>query len=362
MLYEKIAKPLLFSIDPEDIHHFTINRLRQVGQFNAMKAAIRALYDVPEIPALQHQIAGITLKSPIGLAAGLDKDAQAVPAFTAMGFGFLEVGTVTPKPQPGNEKPRLFRLPEDVALINRMGFNNKGADAMASTLKTVERQIPLGINIGKNKMTPNEQAVDDYLACIRRLYKYGDFFVVNISSPNTPDLRKLQYGEELSNLLNALMQEIHLQNERASKEKPLFVKIAPDFTKTELEQTITTILDAKVSGIVATNTTLSREGLKHVNAKESGGLSGKPLKDPSTKVIQRIYRLTQGHIPIIGVGGIFTAEDAYDKIRAGADVIEIYTGLIYRGPGIVKQIHQGLFQLLQRDGFNHISEAVGTLQ
>lgn len=362
MLYEKLAKPLLFRMDPEHIHHFTIDRLRQAGKSKAVQKLMRAMYEVSDLPSLKVEVAGISLKSPIGLAAGLDKDGQAVPAFSAMGFGFMEVGTVTPRPQPGNDKPRLFRLPEDAALINRMGFNNSGAEAMAKELGAAERHIPVGINIGKNKVTPNEQAVEDYIDCIRVLYSHGDFFVVNISSPNTPDLRKLQHGDELKKLLTALVQETNRKNSQSSKSKPLFVKLAPDFAADELEQTVDVLLETGISGIVATNTTLSRDGLKHANAKESGGLSGRPLTHPSTQVIRRIYNQTQGKIPIIGVGGIFTAQDAYDKIRAGANVIEIYTGLIYRGPGIVKHIHHGLNRLLQQDGFQHISEAVGTLK
>ncbi len=361
-LYEKIAKPLLFRMDPEHAHHFTIGRLRWAGKSKLLQSLIKASFDVPDIPSLQVELAGLKLKTPIGLAAGLDKDGQAVPAFSAMGFGFMEAGTVTPRPQPGNDKPRLFRLPDDEALINRMGFNNQGAEAMAAELQSVQRQIPIGINIGKNKDTPNERAVDDYIACIRMLYSYGDFFVVNISSPNTPDLRKLQHGEELKKLLAALVKEMMEQNSRASENKPLFVKLAPDFTEEELEQTTAALLESGVSGIVATNTTLSRDGLKHRHAKESGGLSGKPLTALSTQTIRRIYGLTKGKVPIIGSGGIFTAQDAYDKIRAGADAVEIYTGMIYRGPGIVKDIHLGLDRLLQQDGFKHISEAVGTAE
>lgn len=361
-LYEKIAKPLLFRMDPEHAHHFTIGRLRWAGKSKLLQSLIKASFDVPDIPSLQVELAGLKLKTPIGLAAGLDKDGQAVPAFSAMGFGFMEAGTVTPRPQPGNDKPRLFRLPDDEALINRMGFNNQGAEAMAAELQSVQRQIPIGINIGKNKDTPNERAVDDYIACIRMLYSYGDFFVVNISSPNTPDLRKLQHGEELKKLLAALVKEMKEQNSRASENKPLFVKLAPDFTEEELEQTTAALLESGVSGIVATNTTLSRDGLKHRHAKESGGLSGKPLTALSTQTIRRIYGLTKGKVPIIGSGGIFTAQDAYDKIRAGADAVEIYTGMIYRGPGIVKDIHLGLDRLLQQDGFKHISEAVGTAE
>lgn len=272
----------------------------------------------------------------------------------------MEVGTVTPKSQPGNDSPRLFRLLPDEALINRMGFNNEGAEAMAQRLKVLKkRRIPVAVNIGRNKVTPNESAHEDYRQCIRTLYPYGDFFVVNISSPNTPDLRSLQHGSELSNLLAQVKEEMELQREKSGMAKSLLVKIAPDVSDTELEYMVHTLSEAGVDGVIATNTTLNREGLKSDKAGETGGLSGKPLRDRSTEIIRSIYRQTGGKLPIIGSGGIFTSQDAYDKIRAGASLIEIYTALIYEGPEVNRRLHAGLRQLLRRDGFRNILEAVG---
>jgi dihydroorotate dehydrogenase len=278
-----------------------------------------------------------------------------------MGLAFLEVGTVTPVGQPGNDRPRLFRLPDDEALINRMGFNNEGAEAMAARLARLkERRVPIAVNIGKNKATPNDQAPEDYRKCLRALYPYGDFFVINISSPNTPDLRKLQHGEELKALLDAMRSEIAEQAARTcGKPKPVVVKIAPDMTEAELEQTVGILADGGVSGIIATNTTLSRDGLVHPNRSQQGGLSGRPLRARSTDVIRAIYRLTGGRLPIIGSGGIFDARDAYDKIRAGASLVEVYTALIYKGPGVVRGIAAELSDLLAQGGFRRIGDAVG---
>jgi dihydroorotate dehydrogenase len=305
---------------------------------------------------------GLTFHTPIGLAAGLDKNAEAVSAFSHLGFGFVEVGTITPKPQPGNEQPRSFRLPSDKALINRMGFNNDGIAILSSRLQQLKtRPIPIAINIGKNKITPNEDAIQDYLACMRGLYQQGDFFVVNISSPNTPDLRKLQHGDDLENLLLAVREEAITLSKtfHEPRAKSVLVKIAPDLTQEELTSIVSTVLKTKIDGIIATNTTLSRAGLTHPNQKETGGLSGKPLRERSTEVIREIYKQTEGKLPIIGSGGIFTAEDAYEKIVAGASMIEVYTGMVYQGPSINKQIQNGLLQLLKRDGYSHISEAIG---
>lgn len=262
------------------------------------------MYGVNETPDLAVDLFGLHFPTPVGLAAGLDKNAHAVKGFSSIGFGFMEVGTVTPKGQPGNEQPRLFRLPPDEALINRMGFNNEGAEAMAKRLSALkERRIPVAVNIGKNKATPNEKANDDYEACIQALFPYGDFFVVNISSPNTPDLRSLQHGSELSSLLEAVMNEMSRQAKIHGGEKAVLVKIAPDVSDEELEFMVDTISASGVSGIIATNTTLSRDGLTHSNAKETGGLSGKPLRNRSTEIVSRIYKQTGGSLPIIGSGG-----------------------------------------------------------
>lgn len=362
MLYKTFAKPILFRMDPERAHHLTIGGLRVASRIPGMLQLFRAAYGSPKAPELRQTLWGIQYDNPIGLAAGLDKNGEAAAAFSAMGFGFVETGTVTPKGQPGNERPRLFRLPEDEALINRMGFNNHGAEYMRELLARLShRPVPIAVNIGKNKVTPNEHAVQDYRTCLRILYDVGDFFVVNISSPNTPDLRSLQHGEHLQQLLHGIIEERDLQAKQrgATTLKPVLVKLAPDLSQEELEESVKIIEDARISGIIATNTTISRDGLTHPNAKQSGGLSGRPLKDTSTAFIRSIYRLTGGRIPIVGCGGVFSSADAYEKIRAGASLVEIYTALIYQGPGLMKSINKGLLEYLRKDGFSHISEAVG---
>lgn len=360
MLYRNFAKPFFFKMDPEAAHHLVIGGLQKSAALPGGKASLRMMYGVPESPELAVDLFGLHFHTPVGLAAGLDKNAQAIGGFSSIGFGFMEVGTVTPKGQPGNEQPRLFRLPSDEALINRMGFNNEGADAMANRLKKAgRRSIPVAVNIGKNKTTPNEDAHEDYRKCIRTLYPYGDFFVVNISSPNTPDLRSLQHGSELSRLLAEVKEEMEIQRGKSGAKKSILVKIAPDVSASELEYMVNSIAEAGVDGIIATNTTISRNGLSHERASETGGLSGKPLRDRSTEIISAIYRQTGGQLPIIGSGGIFTPQDAYDKIKAGASLVEIYTALIYEGPEVNRRLHAGLRNLLRRDGFRHISEAVG---
>ncbi|MCS7460128.1 quinone-dependent dihydroorotate dehydrogenase [Paenibacillus doosanensis] len=362
MLYKKIAKPVLFRMDPEKAHHLTIDGLHTASRLPGGRALLRGMYGVPRYPELETNLWGIRFGNPVGLAAGLDKNAKAVQGFSSIGFGFMEVGTVTPKPQAGNELPRLFRLPEDTALINRMGFNNVGIETMAEHLRqTGRRSIPLAINIGKNKTTPNEQAEEDYRACIRGLYAYGDFFVVNISSPNTPDLRNLQHGDDLSRLLAAVKDEMELQHRKhGGAQKPILVKIAPDLEGDEITYIVRTIADSGVSGIIASNTTISRAGLTHPHKGEAGGLSGKPLTERSTKLIHTVYAAMEGKLPIIGSGGIFTAEDAYAKICAGASLVEVYTALIYEGPGLIRKLNEGLRALLRKDGFKHIAEAVGS--
>ncbi|SFE98623.1 dihydroorotate oxidase A [Paenibacillus catalpae] len=361
MLYSSILKPALFQMDPEKAHHLVIDGLHTAGRVPGMNGMLHAMYGVADAPELAVDLFGIHFPHPVGLAAGLDKNGVAADGFSSIGFGFAEVGTVTPKGQPGNELPRLFRLPSDEALINRMGFNNEGAEAMARKLSQRKiHRIPIAVNVGKNKATPNERAHEDYRSCIQVLYPHGDFFVVNISSPNTPDLRALQHGDELRTLLGEVLEEIGLQASKlGSKAKPVLVKIAPDMTDEQLELTVSTIKDSGVSGIIASNTTISREGLTHPNAKETGGLSGLPLRERSTEVVRAVYRQTEGKLPIIGSGGIFTAEDAYAKIRAGASLVEIYTALIYKGPGVLRELTNGLKERLRKDGYRNISEAVG---
>jgi dihydroorotate dehydrogenase len=360
LLY-RMAKPFLFKMDPEAAHHLIVDGMGTAAKFPGVSSLLSAIWGTNTASELAIDLFGLHFNHPVGLAAGLDKNAKAVAGLSRVGLSFLEVGTVTPKGQAGNEQPRLFRLPPDEALINRMGFNNEGADVMAKRLSELpRRRIPLAVNIGKNKLTPNENAADDYRACVQKLFPYGDFFVVNISSPNTPDLRALQHGDELRNLLEAVKDEMGKQAERHGElPKPILVKIAPDNTEEQLSYIAETIQLSGMSGIIATNTTISREGLTHRSAGETGGLSGRPLTQRSTEVIRSLYKITQGKLPIIGSGGIFTADDAYEKIRAGASLVEVYTALIYKGPGLLKEIHRGLKERLKQDGFASITQAVG---
>jgi dihydroorotate dehydrogenase len=313
---------------------------------------------------LEQNLFGLHFPNPVGLAAGFDKDGVATPIWSSLGFGFAEVGTVTSLAQPGNPRPRLFRLPSDKAALNRMGFNNGGANAMAERLAQVNKEltlsIPIGINLGKSKVTPLEEAGKDYLSSFRLLKNYGDYFVVNVSSPNTPGLRSLQDAAMLSSILNAIQEE-------NDSHKPLFVKIAPDLEWEAIADILTLAKNYQLAGIIATNTTIRRDGLltqtitqtgKPVQ-EEAGGISGAPLRDRSTQVIRFIWEQTQGQIPIIGVGGIFTPEDAWEKITAGACLIQVYTGWIYEGPLMVRHILKGLISLLEQSGLNSISEAVG---
>jgi dihydroorotate dehydrogenase len=297
----------------------------------------------------------------------MDKNAEAVPMWEPLGFGFAEVGTVTPLGQPGNDKPRMFRLPADGGLINRMGFNNHGAVKMEETLRdglaarTGAVQIPIIVNIGKNKKTPNDMAHEDYRKCLQVLYPLGDLFVVNISSPNTPDLRALQHGEELPLLLQTVAHELQEQAAHRGEPaaKPFLVKVAPDMTDEQLAYTVQTIASGGAAGIVATNTTIARSALTDKHQGETGGLSGKPLCARATEVIRQIYALTDGKLPIIGSGGVFSAADAYEKIRAGASLVEIFTSFIYEGPAVLRKLNHGLTELLQRDGYTNITEAIG---
>jgi dihydroorotate dehydrogenase len=368
MVYEKFAKPLLFRLSAETAHHLVVGGMKVFGKTPGGAQLLRGMYGVAPAPELAVDLFGIHFPNPIGLAAGLDKNAAAARAFCSLGFGFIETGTITPRPQPGNDRPRLFRLPADEALINRMGFNNIGIEGMADNLRRAGAQpIPLAINIGKNKTTPNESAEEDYRACIRGLYSYGDFFVVNISSPNTPGLRNLQHGEELRRLLAAVTEEMEQQRREADSRhaatapaKPVLVKIAPDLSEADLEDTIAALAaNPGIAGVIATNTTIDRPSLSGPYAGETGGLSGKPLKTRATETIRRICRLTSGQLPIIGCGGVASAADAYEKIKAGASLIEVYTALIYQGPGINRKLNKGLSELLRKDGFTHISQAVG---
>lgn len=366
MLYS-FAKSILFQLDPERAHHLVIDALGQAQRIPGALPLLRSICGVPGSEELETTLFGLRFPHPVGLSAGLDKNGTAASAFAAVGFGFVEVGTVTPKGQPGNDLPRLFRLVEQEALINRMGFNNAGAERMAESLSTYSFQVPLFINIGKNKLTPNEIAFEDYVSNLQTLYDRGNAFVVNVSSPNTPGLRSLQQGDDMRQLLEAVLAarnaltEARMRDgaEQRDARKPVLVKIAPDLTDEQLADTVSAVLASGVDGIVATNTTLSREGIAHPHAGEAGGLSGKPLRARATEVIRDVYRETKGELPIIGSGGIFTAQDAYEKMRAGASLVQVYTAFIYEGPGLIRRLAEGLRDLARKDGFRNIAEAVG---
>jgi dihydroorotate dehydrogenase len=340
MLYRYLLRPLLFRLDAETAHHLTFAMLRAATRIpGAMALAKLACGGIPG--GLERTVFGLKFASPVGLAAGLDKDAMVNEGWESFGFGFCEIGTVTPRPQPGNDRPRLFRLPVDRAIINRMGFNSSGVDVVVERLKRVPkaRRIILGANIGKNKVTPNEQAEDDYRVCLEKLFPYVDYFVVNVSSPNTPNLRELQDREPLTRLLTGLQEFNHSQ----PTPKPLLLKIAPDLTDPQLDDIIAIAGETKLAGLVATNTTISRAGLttSETRVKEigAGGLSGAPLTSRSTEVIRYLHTKSDGKIPLIAVGGIMTPEDAVEKLNAGASLIQLYTGFVYGGPGLVRGIH-----------------------
>lgn len=333
----KLVKPLLFKFDPEKIHHFIFKFLKIFVNIPIIKQVWKNTYTI-EHPNLEREVFGIKFKNPVGLAAGFDKDAKLYKELSSCGFGFIEIGTITPKPQIGNPKKRLFRLPKDKALINRMGFNNEGIDKAIERLKTKPKDLIIGGNIGKNKITPNESAMDDYTISFEKLFPYVDYFVVNVSSPNTPNLRALQEKAPLTALLNGL-QSI---NKAKANPKPILLKIAPDLTNEQLDDIIEIIDVTKIDGIIATNTTIDRSNLSTETSKVeqigAGGLSGKPLKDKSTEIIKYLHQKSNGSFPIIGVGGIHSPEDAIEKINAGASLVQIYTGFIYEGPSLVKKI------------------------
>lgn len=336
-MYNSLIRPMLFAVDPEKIHHFTFRFLKSISKIPGVKYALRKRFLI-EDPSLEREVFGLKFKNPVGLAAGFDKDAKLYNELGNLGFGFVEIGTLTPKPQPGNPKKRLFRLQEDEAIINRMGFNNEGVEAAVNRLKKRNTDILIGGNIGKNKVTPNAEAVNDYEICFEALYSMVDYFVVNVSSPNTPNLRELQDKEPLTKLLNRLRE----LNKTKPKEKPILLKIAPDLTDAQLLDIIEIVQNTHTSGVIATNTTISREGLQSENKNETGGLSGKPLTDRSTEVIRFLAKHNQGSFPIIGVGGIHSAADALEKLDAGASLIQLYTGFIYKGPALIKEINQAL--------------------
>lgn len=353
----KLLRFLLFAGDAENAHERAISLGHAFANTNL--ARLLAWHYGFKDPTLQTSLWGLNFKNPVGLAAGFDKNGRLVDFLPVLGFGFLEVGTVTPVAQKGNDRPRLFRLSRDQAIINRMGFNNEGAAALAARLKHRHAHIPVGANIGKNKMTPNENAISDYEKCFQAVADTADYIVVNVSSPNTPNLRELQEKDSLRALLTRIAQ----MNRARSRPLPLLLKIAPDLTDEALEDVATIALEMHLDGIIATNTTISRAELTtpaaDVEKIGAGGLSGIPVRVRSTEVISFLYQRLGRDIPVIGVGGIFSAADAYEKIRAGASLVQVWTGLIYEGPGLVKKINKGLAALLKRDGFKNVQEAVG---
>jgi dihydroorotate dehydrogenase len=341
-MYKSVVKPLLFKLDAERAHHLVFDNLKRASGLPGTGALLRNLYNYQH-PSLAREVFGLRFPNPVGLAAGLDKNAVLTDELANLGFGFVEIGTVTPRPQPGNPQPRLFRLPQDAALINRMGFNNDGAVAVAARLRQrKDRKLIIGGNIGKNKDTPNEQAGADYVMAFEALAEVVDYFVVNVSSPNTPGLRELQDKKPLISLL----QQVQERNLARAQPRPLLLKIAPDLTDAQLDDILEIARETQLSGLVATNTTIERAGLAtpaaQVSAYGAGGLSGRPLRARATEVIAYLHRRSQGSLPIIGAGGIHSAQDALEKLAAGATLVQLYTGFVYEGPALVKQINQAI--------------------
>ena len=339
--YESL-RPLLFRLDAERAHAWTLRLLALAGSLRPARWALRRLYAFQN-PAPPVEAFGVRFANPLGLAAGYDKNGVALHGLACLGLGHLELGTVTPSAQPGNPRPRLFRLPEDQALINRLGFPNAGAAALQARLRRGRPSgVVLGVNIGKGADTPLERAVEDYAALLEMFYDLTDYLAVNVSSPNTAGLRRLQARQDLEGLLAALREARAAHVRRTGRRLPILVKLAPDLTEAELEEAVGAILEAEMDGIIATNTTLDRDSLRSSNRSETGGLSGRPLRERSTQAIRRIHALTRGSLPIVGVGGVFEARDAREKLEAGATLVQLYTGLVYRGPGIVREILRGL--------------------
>jgi dihydroorotate dehydrogenase len=350
VFWEKVIRPAMFRLDAESAHELGINALR--------KGLARPFYSDPnEFSLGPIERFGLKFPNPLGVAAGFDKNALVFNELALLGFGFVEVGTVTLKPQKGNEKPRLFRLPQDQALINRLGFNNDGAEVIAARLCDRNRRCVVGVNIGKNKDVPNEEAVQNYVECFNIVHPLADYVAVNVSSPNTPGLRELQKGESFEELMSALQQK----NAKLGT-KPLLAKIAPDLSENEIDAIVEVCQQYRISGIIATNTTISRDGLETQNIENygNGGLSGKPLANRSDQIISQVFRRTNGELPIIGVGGIFTAEDVFIKIAAGASLVQAYTGFVYGGPTFARDVNKDLERILESRGFSSVDEAIGS--
>ena len=357
-MYQRL-KPLLFRTDPEWIHERFMETLtwtgRHPGGLRLVSTLCRSVDKRLEVTRF-----GLTFPNPVGLAAGFDKNARAVPTWAALGFGHVEIGSVTAHAQPGNPKPRLFRLPNDEALINRMGFNNDGAAAVARRLghlkNTRPLEVPLGVNLGKSKVTSLDDAPSDYLTSLARLWSLADYFVINVSSPNTPGLRELQDKERLETLLETVTEYTAAQEVG----KPILLKIAPDLTFSQIDEIVTLVLNYKLSGLIATNTTIAREGLR-TPIDETGGLSGRPVRERSVEVLEHL-KARVGDLPLISVGGVFSADDVYGRLRAGACLVQLYTSLVYEGPLLLKRLNEGVLERLERDGFSDIEEVIGSSQ
>jgi dihydroorotate dehydrogenase len=362
MLYKNFVRPILFLGDPEKTHEQTLTVLSRLGPLEGMLERLFAVED----ERLKVRIGSLDLCNPVGLSAGFDKNGIAIKTWPGFGFGFIEIGAVTALAQPGNPAPRLYRLPKDYALINRLGFNNEGAEVIGARLAALKQKgelskIPLGINIGRSKVVETKDAAADFLFTFERLFPYGDYFTLNVSSPNTPNLRDLQTKNLLADLLAAIQtKNSELARRSHTEKKPVFVKIAPDMKFAQVDEIIEVAHVHEVAGIIATNATAFLREKLVSGVDEPGGLSGKPLRDKATSFVRHVYRSSRGRLPVIGAGGIFTAEDAYEKIKAGASAVQVYTGFVYEGPAMIKQINRGLIRLMENDGFKTISEAVGS--
>jgi len=365
MLWQHLLRPILFRFDPEWTHYFSMGTFGIANRVWPVDSLTRKCFCIQD-SALNTECLGLRFDNPIGLAAGFDKDARWYRPLSSLGFGHVEVGTITAHPQPGNPRPRLFRLVKDRAIINRMGFNNKGSEFAADSFKRSDKpDCVLGINIGKSKITPIEGAVDDYLQSLDRLYEFADYVTINVSSPNTPGLRQLQDREPLLNLLSQLTaRSKEISRERGCDARPILLKIAPDLNEHQLDDIVQILIESKADGVIATNTTVSRVGLKTPPARVeeigAGGLSGQPLSLQSRNVVKHLYSQLQGSIPVIGVGGIMNGDDAWHMICSGASLIQVYTGFIYGGPGFVAGLNRFLSRRLRESGYSNISEAVGT--
>lgn len=360
--YSNCIRPFLFAQDSERAHDFTLKFLSRIGRNSAACAAVGAFFSTPELPV---EVFGLKFPNPIGLAAGMDKFAAAVPVWEKIGFGFCELGGVTLQAQPGNPPPRMFRAPSAGAIVNRMGFNNPGAEAFAQALADWKKRgrwpgHPIGINLGKSKVTPLEKAAEDYAGSFRLLREYADFFVINVSSPNTPGLRQLQDKAALDEILAAICEV----QKSGARQPAILVKVAPDLSFEALDEILELATARNISGIVATNTTISRPETGDARLRaiysETGGLSGKPLREHSTEIIRHIFKQTRGQLPIIGVGGIFNAEDAWEKITAGASLLQVYTGMVYEGPGLPKKIVSGLIQRVRSENVRDFKDVIGS--